>query len=340
MDIATAHTLYEVLKGRDLTFLYSDVFADDHTAAIMGVGQEALDVGTERTLRSRLSFVLVEAYQNIIRHRADNGGRSVLMLQRAGGGCVVSSFNPVTPAEGEALQQRLEGIRGLDLAQLKALFLQRLQSNSTSERGGAGLGLIEMARRSGRTPQYQLWPGRNDHLLFALHVRLGEEAPEVDNASAQDLYNIVDRCNIRILVHGEGGAGLDQALLDLSASVAPTGRVERAQRIHLAVLELMRTHQAEDPLIVWSSRAEGHVLSLGMFHSLDRSAVLAGQVTQLQGMNDAGLKRLYRDRLLGRGDADAIDLGLLDLARHARSTVVLEQVPMNDRMVSLLQVPL
>src|SRR5690606_6703495 len=84
MDIATAHTLYEGLKGRDLTFLYSDVFADDHTAAIMGVGQEALDVGTERTLRSRLSFVLVEAYQNIIRHRADNGGRSVLMLQRAG----------------------------------------------------------------------------------------------------------------------------------------------------------------------------------------------------------------------------------------------------------------
>ncbi|MDX9749847.1 MAG: SiaB family protein kinase [Flavobacteriales bacterium] len=340
MEITTVHRLYEVLEGRDLTFIYGDEFVDDRTAAIMGIGQETMDGRAEKPMRSRLSFVLVEAFQNIIRHRAQEGGRSMLMVQRGGAGCVVSAVNPVTVEEGRALRQRMESIHGLDLAQLKALFLQRLQGSSTSARGGAGLGLIEMARRSGRTPQYQLWPGDDGRQLFALHVRLGEEAPEVDLDAMRWLHGTVSGLNIRMLTQGLGGPGLQQALLDLTALVAAAGRSVRAQRIFLAVLEFIRAHETCGPLMMWTSGPDGHLLYIGLRLAPAEAERLHAQVARVRDMDAQTLKQHYRDRLLGRKAAVEVDLGLLDLVRHARETVRLDQAARGDRVISLLRVPL
>ena len=155
MENAQLIQLFEALAHEQLAVLYSGRFLDEHTANLITLGEEAVggaDAG--KALRSRTAFVMVEAYQNVLRHRAQPqpGGvadHSTFMFLHHPPGTGVVTVNAVSPAEVPALQSALQRLHGLGLDELKRLFLRSLQGGERTERGGAGLGLIEMARRTG-----------------------------------------------------------------------------------------------------------------------------------------------------------------------------------------------
>jgi hypothetical protein len=81
-------------------------------------------------------------------------------------------MNPVSNAEAEHVVEQLNGLEQLIPEQLKERYLESLKSDSRTERGGAGLGLIEMARRSGNALRHHLAPIDPEHQLFSLQVVL------------------------------------------------------------------------------------------------------------------------------------------------------------------------
>ena len=132
MDIAAAHTLYDALAGDRSSFLYSGAFPDDHTARLIALGEAFLNGQTvRRDELNRLSFVMVEAYQNIIRHRARDmahdprEGRSMFLLRCETDAQHVLAINPVCKKETASLKDMLERLDGLDRSQLKELFQGR-----------------------------------------------------------------------------------------------------------------------------------------------------------------------------------------------------------------------
>ena len=69
MHSAQLIRLFEALADEQLALLYGGRFPDAHTAELITLGEEALGgPGTEKALRSRTGFVMVEAYQNVLRH--------------------------------------------------------------------------------------------------------------------------------------------------------------------------------------------------------------------------------------------------------------------------------
>jgi len=180
MDVALLHTLYDVFAGDRSTFLYSGRFHDAHTARLIVLGEEtSIDQENGKGLRARLAFVLVEAYQNIIRHRAElptalarGPGRSLLLVRAFSGTHEVSTMNPVSNVEAVHVVRQLSGLEQLIPQQLKERYLESLKHDSRTERGGAGLGLIEMARRSGNALRHRLSPIDATHQLFTLQVVL------------------------------------------------------------------------------------------------------------------------------------------------------------------------
>ncbi len=157
MDPGTAHSLFQALRGDRSTFVYSGEFRDEHTARLIALGEASMDGANARSSsKGRLAFVMVEAYQNIIRHKAplppqleQAQGRSMFILRCGDNGQHVVAMNAVVKSEVPALRATLDSLKGLSAEELKSLFLAGLQKPENSARRGAGLGLIEMARRSG-----------------------------------------------------------------------------------------------------------------------------------------------------------------------------------------------
>jgi Family of unknown function (DUF6272) len=176
-----AHMLFEAFANERYGLYYSGSFHDGHTAGLIRFCEVlSADSKARSPQRNRLAFLLVEAYQNVVRHRppvppriARTQARSMLLVRGTEDHHNILSVNPMLVAEVPGLEQQLASLEGLDRDGLKERFMTGLSSGQGTVRGGAGLGLIEMMRRSGHPLQHQILLLNEGLALLALHVRFG-----------------------------------------------------------------------------------------------------------------------------------------------------------------------
>ena len=345
MDLSNVHALYDAFAGDRFTFLYSGLFHDEHTARLIALGEEYLDQeeGADKSLRGKLAFVMVEAYQNIIRHRAtlspglsQGAGRSMFLLRSGTAQHQISAINPVNSADAERLTAALADMSGLDMEQMKQVFLSSLKNEVRSERGGAGLGLIEMARRSGRPLRHGFEALDEAHRMFAVQVLIGRSAEWVgDVQDTFHLHGTVVEEGIAVLCRGHLSAGEQEVVLriierDLDDD---SQRSDPRMRAFLAATELLESLQAvgEGPMVLIARNGDRFtlVVSMPLVHAVAEQ--LTAAVTEINGMDAQGLQRRYRDILLGRGEpAGTLQLGLIELAKRSNVPLRLDQSTWRD----------
>lgn len=164
-------------------FGHSGHFSDELSAHLLDLSDTIVsEIGLEPAKKRNLAFLLVEAYQNIIRHRAglpahiDRGeGRSFFFFRAYPRGQDLVALNGVHRLQVPQIIAQLDAVRGLDHAELKELSARMLRGPSQGR--GAGVGFIEMARRSGNDLGHLIRGLGPDHALFALAVRSADAYP-------------------------------------------------------------------------------------------------------------------------------------------------------------------
>lgn len=122
--------------------------------------------------------VYIEMSQNIKNYASTHGlgdadsSATVVIAAAEAGHYAVCAGNLVIREDGEALLERIQELSRCDKAQLKALYKQQLRQPHSQKPGqGAGLGLIEIARRSSQPMEASLEPllsGRSFFILRAI----------------------------------------------------------------------------------------------------------------------------------------------------------------------------
>lgn len=119
---------------------------------------------TSVTTIKRVFSVFVEQAQNIIRYSAETLGEDgreghqirsgLITVGTEGGRFFVACGNVMRRDEAGPLQARLEMLRGLDPAGIKAYYREKILDPATAGSKGANLGLIEIARRASEPIQF------------------------------------------------------------------------------------------------------------------------------------------------------------------------------------------
>lgn len=122
--------------------------------------------------------VYIEIAQNIQQYSAQRGydeteaSATVVIGREPEGKYVITAGNVVEAADGDLLAARINSLSGLDKAQLKAAYREQLRKPREEDAtGGAGLGLIDMARKATEPMTCSLHPleGAN-RVFFSLRV--------------------------------------------------------------------------------------------------------------------------------------------------------------------------
>jgi len=119
---------------------------------------------TNLTTIKRVFSVFVEQAQNIIRYSAEVLGEheqdgqefrsGLITVGSEGGRFFVVCGNVMLREDAEPLQTRLEILRSLDPAGIKAYYREKIMDPTTPGSKGANLGLIEIARRASEPIQF------------------------------------------------------------------------------------------------------------------------------------------------------------------------------------------
>lgn len=237
-------------------------------------------------------------------------------------------MNVVGKEDEQKLAAALERLSSMDLQQMKQTFLRGLQSEVRSARGGAGLGLLEMARRSGNPLRHAFTRIDDDHTLFGLQVLVGSDRNwlSTDAGPVGTNHQITVANGVDLLCRGVLPAEMQENLLrmierDLNGDPP---RAERAKHAFLLMLgglaDVVVT--GEGPMVVVAARGAYTTITVAApLGEADADRSLRA-VEMVNAMDAQMLQRRYRDILLGRSEpGSGLELSLMDLAR--RSTGVL-----------------
>jgi len=124
--------------------------------------------------RKRLFMFVLENLQNIIRHGAAKSDEvtSLVLYSKTAEGYTVSTGNALKKSEVKGLRKNLENITSLDPEKIREVYRTMLQDSIIGNKGGAGLGLMEMARKTGNRLDYDFLPLDDNTLILFSAKRL------------------------------------------------------------------------------------------------------------------------------------------------------------------------
>ncbi|MFK7757603.1 MAG: SiaB family protein kinase [Flavobacteriales bacterium] len=186
--LLSAYEFFEKSINCGISFAYRGPFMDDLTTRIIDISENTITDNNQLPKISRkISFLLVECFQNIVRHGEETPEELAATLndglfsfKNIGGVFVINSINLVETNQIETLKVQVEYINSLNSVELKEVYRTALRDNEMSGKGGAGLGLIELARKSGQKIKYKVESVSETMSLFHQQVMFTGTAEEVN----------------------------------------------------------------------------------------------------------------------------------------------------------------
>ncbi len=174
------------IEKRDQLFVYKGYVDQEVTKFFANQVKDRLDEeGMEYLLANRVYHIMVECFQNIIRHSAGpkykedeiSGIRGYMSVSRHVIDSddelyVVTTGNAIQYENVEPLKAWLDKINDLDQDGLKQLYKTILRENKLNNSGGAGLGFVDMKKRTKNKIDYHIAPMKNGHYYLVLSVRI------------------------------------------------------------------------------------------------------------------------------------------------------------------------
>lgn len=157
-----AYQLYKTMKTNEINLVYEGEVTQDITKTFTSLTERNMAKSEESNQVQRRVFnVMVECLQNISKHADtlsdddEDERRGIVMVSRGEESYKIITGNVIKNDKIPGLKESLEHINSLDKAGLSSLYKQQIVESKISEKGGAGLGLIDIAKKTGSKLSYQ-----------------------------------------------------------------------------------------------------------------------------------------------------------------------------------------
>ena len=170
---ATLHERTDSGEGGVLLSFSGQLTPEVHDSLMMLAENSLKSKGVKRKLVRRVCSTLIECLQNVSRHGwVDDEGeiQLYLTLEHTPLGLQIRIGNLVDFDMAAGLRESLAEVNGMSHGELRVQYVERLCNNDWSEKGGAGLGLISMAKISNGPLDYQFNELDSGMFLFTLAV--------------------------------------------------------------------------------------------------------------------------------------------------------------------------
>jgi hypothetical protein len=129
--------------------------------------------------RKKVYNVFVECMQNLYHHvDAPPTGLSIggspnfgiVVLVHDGSFYRITTGNFILRSKVNLIKDRIEQLNSLSDEEVRMLYRDILGNETISEKGGGGLGMLDIVRKTGNKLEYFLYPYDSEHVFFSLDV--------------------------------------------------------------------------------------------------------------------------------------------------------------------------
>jgi hypothetical protein len=261
----------------------------------------------------------------------------------------------VLPAAGiNDLKSKLDEINNLQTDEIRNVYRQMLSTSEFSSKGGAGLGLIEMAKKTGNKLDYDFVPIDKDYAYFILSktvnsagvgIHFGKNERPFHGKVISQLERIMADNNVYLIWSGHISTDVEKEVLTFTETKLEEEDVELnlRRRVFSILVEILENvaryspgkepeEQFGMPVAMIGMEQEVFSLTTGNLIRNEQVQDLREKLDLINKYDKVGLKELFRKSLSGqtiKSDSTG-NMGLIDMARKSGSKLVYQFEKINE----------
>lgn len=171
---------YETLKGSNTLLSYQGIITSEVINTLLEQVENKLNhIEGENKLRKKLYNVLVEVLQNLYHHVEDlpdgvheniRNKFGSIIINTSDSGYKISSGNFISSNRIKIVKDKIDKVNSLTQDELKDMYKFILNHQKLTAKGGGGLGLVDIARKTGNKFDYSFHNVNNEYYFFNLDI--------------------------------------------------------------------------------------------------------------------------------------------------------------------------
>ena len=171
-------------RSGDVLIEHVGSFTSSYIDSVLPTMEQKLHEKVEKeNIQKKAFHIFVECAQNLYHHvepieavaaEYGEGNLGAIVMSKEGDYCRITTGNFIHKEKSKSLQAQIDKLNTLNNSEIKNLYRETVNNKQFSDKGGAGLGMIDMARKSGNKLQYQFYTVKDqpDLLFFSFDVNI------------------------------------------------------------------------------------------------------------------------------------------------------------------------
>jgi hypothetical protein len=345
-QIDLAYQMTQFVDDDFIEYVYRGNFTDSITANILNLTDaKFVNDSDVAGSKKRISYLLIESLQNIIRHhdKIENDNvksESLFVIQKTNDSIFITTANIIKNKKVPSLEGYLKHISTLNPDELKKEYHKILINGVVSEKGGGGLGIVTMARRAEGNFNYKFEKIDEKHSYYYFQIRLilnsnitNESLKLVDLDRISQFHDILNKENILLNFNGTFAFQNLESILPIIESHS-IGGVQVMQKVFNLTVKLLRnivnyadefiedeSYQGKNSrgVFLLSKKVGKLLLTAGNVILNDKVIILKNKIDILNGTSHESLikikdylEKFYYEDLINKPDISLIDMKLLN----------------------------
>lgn len=183
------YDFYTKMQQNNIMLSFKGEITSDLLTSILHITESKLDrMQEEPKIKKKVFNVLVECLQNLYHHTDEmqeeaielleqiNGESkaAILMIGKEDNNYYILTGNYILNDKVDHFRNRLDKINSLSKEELKLMYQEILNNEGFSQKGGGGLGMIDIVRKSGQKLDFNFQKINDNFSFFSLHIKISQ----------------------------------------------------------------------------------------------------------------------------------------------------------------------
>lgn len=177
-----AFNIYDKMEKNNILLSFKGDITSELLTSILQIMENKMDnMQEEPKMKKKVYNVLVECLQNLYHHMddvADAAGdinrSAIFMIGKVNNAYTITTGNYILGENVHGLKSRLDEVNALSKEELKEYYKKVLNNGEMSLKGGGGLGMIDIARKTGEKLEYNFLEIDNKVSFFTLNIKINQ----------------------------------------------------------------------------------------------------------------------------------------------------------------------
>ncbi len=175
--------IYDKMERNNILLSFKGEITSELLTSILQIMETKMDnMQEEPRMKKKVYNVLVECLQNLYHHLDEVGEvdaekirSAIFTIGKLNNQYTIVTGNYILNENILGLRSRLDEVNSLSKDELKEYYKQVLNNGEMSLKGGGGLGMIDIARKTGEKLEYNFLEIDNKVSFFTLNIKVSNQ---------------------------------------------------------------------------------------------------------------------------------------------------------------------